>query len=303
MHDQLWKEMLGFFLPESLALLQPEVALDIDIGHIRSLNKELFTHGPWGRRREPDVLAVAPWRSGLGSTLVHLEVQARRSRAFPRRMWEYFMMLTLREKTPVLPLALYLCHGDGITEEGQDALLHGKTVSVFRYTAIYLPDLWEEDYWDEGNVISPAICSLMGSRTRGNLERRVRAYERIASAPVEEERCSVLLNMVDQYLCLNDHETVEWNAWMEKERSKEVRRMLTQWHVKGIEEGKTLGKAEGKAEGKRETLLRLMRIKFGQIPDSVETLINGINNLEMLDELADRVLFANSLEEMKLDSF
>ena len=79
--------------------------------------------------------------------------------------------------------------------------------------------------------------------------------------------------------------------------------MLTQWHVKGIEEGKTLGKAEGKAEGKRETLLRLMRIKFGQIPDSVETLINGINNLEMLDELADRVLFANSLEEMKLDSF
>ncbi len=190
-------------------------------------------------------------------------------------------------------------HGGGsrcvvARQNGERVSLHGD---------IYLPDLWEEDYWDEGNVISPAICSLMGSRTRGNLERRVRAYERIASAPVEEERCSVLLNMVDQYLCLNDHETVEWNAWMEKERSKEVRRMLTQWHVKGIEEGKTLGKAEGKAEGKRETLLRLMRIKFGQIPDSVETLINGINNLEMLDELADRVLFANSLEEMKLDSF
>jgi predicted transposase YdaD len=300
MHDQLWKEMLGFFLPGSLALLQPRVALDIDLGHIRSLNKELYTHGPWGRRREPDVLAVAPWKSGLGSTLVHLEVQARRSSDFPRRMWEYFMMLTLREKTLVLPLALYLCHGDGITEEGHDVLLHGKTVNVFRYTAIYLPDLWEEDYWDEGNVISPAICSVMRSRTCRNLERRVRAYERIASAPVDEERRSVLLNMVDQYLCLNDRETEEWNMWMEKERSKEVRRMLTQWHVKGIEEGKALGKAEGKAEGKRETLLRQMRVKFGPIPESVETQIKGINNPEILDEIADRVLFANSLEEMKL---
>ena len=167
-------------------------------------------------------------------------VQASISRGFPRRIWEYFMMLKLCEKTLILPLVLYLCPGDGITEEGHDVMLHGKTVSVFRCTAIYLPDLWEEDHWDEGNILCPAICSLVGSRIRKNLARRDRAYERSASAPVEEERRSVLLNMVDQYLFLTIVKL--WNGMRGCEGGK-VRRMLSQWHVKGINEGKTLGKA------------------------------------------------------------
>ena len=45
-----------------------------------------------------------------------------------------------------------------------------------------------------------------------------------------------------------------------------------------------------------------MSVKFGPIPESVETLINGIKGPEMLDELADRVLFANSLEEMNIET-
>ena len=75
--------MFGFFLPESLTLLLPEVALDIVLAHLRSHNKELFNHGPWGRHREPVVLTVIPWRSGLGSTLLHLEFRQVYPEAFP----------------------------------------------------------------------------------------------------------------------------------------------------------------------------------------------------------------------------
>ena len=108
-----------------------------------------------------------------------------------------------RPSPNVVSLSWRWDHGGGsrrdvARQDGERVSLHGDLSSRF--------------VGGGGNILCPAICSVMGSRIRGHLARSARAYERSESAPVEEERRSVLLNMVDQYLCLNDHETVEWNA-------------------------------------------------------------------------------------------
>jgi flagellar biosynthesis/type III secretory pathway protein FliH len=92
--------------------------------------------------------------------------------------------------------------------------------------------------------------------------------------------------------------------------------MLTQWHQQGMKEGLRKGKAEGIsqglsqgitegisqgiAKGKQETLIRLMQRKFGELPDDVLTIIQEISNVDILDELADRVLDAKTIDEMRL---
>ena len=306
MHDQLWKEGLGFFVPEFLTLLFPDVAADLYLSKVRTLNKELFTHAPEGNRREPDILIEVPNKRGRELTIVHMEIQANRSRGFPRRMWEYYLTLSHRFRHPILPIALYLCRGGGgMTEEEHVVKVHGRVVVLFRYMAVYLPDLWEEDFQDDVNVLSPAVCAAMRSRDRTNVERKIWAYELIAKASVGDEERSVLLNMVDQYLVLNESEKADWNEWVEQRKSQEVRQMLTQWHRKGMEEGRDEGREEGRVEGreegKRETLLRQMKRKFGEPSESVKSIISNIRNPDTLDELMDRLFDANSLEEMRLE--
>jgi len=298
MHDQLWKEGFGFFLPEFINLLFPDVAEGLDLSKLRTLNKELFTHSSEGGRREPDVLVEIPNKNGRGSTMVHIEVQARRSAHFPHRMWEYYLALSHRFRHPILPIALYLCRGGGgASEEEYTVTACGRVVNRFRYAAIHLPEMWEEDYWDNGNVLSPAICAVMRSRERSNIERKIQAYERIAKAEIGDEERSVLLNMVDQYLSLDESETAAWNEWVEQRKSQEVRKMLTQWHKKGIEEGRE----EGREEGKRETLLRQMRRKFGEPSETVKSILANIKDADAFDELMDRLFDAKTIEDMRLE--
>lgn len=62
-------------------------------------------------------------------------------------------------------------------------------------------------------------------------------------------------------------------------------------------EGYARGKAEGKAEGKAQTLIRLVRRRFGPASEQVIARIEGARAAE-LDQWIDRVLDARSLAEL-----
>ena len=95
-----------------------------------------------------------------------------------------------------------------------------------------------------------------------------------------------------------------------QEEPEEVTELITQWEErgikKGIEQGITQGIIEGitqgKARGKQETLLRLMRHKFNELPENITFMVTSIDDLEKLDALSDLVLDAKTLKDMGLDS-
>ncbi len=57
------------------------------------------------------------------------------------------------------------------------------------------------------------------------------------------------------------------------------------------------GKLEGKQEGEAAMLLRLLRLKFGEVPEVVRRKIQNTDPQTLL-EWSDRVLTASSIEQV-----
>ena len=127
---------------------------------------------------------------------------------------------------------------------------------------------------------------------RGQTQRRALAELKLLSDD-EFEKCIALpllvryrievardpVSPVDQEFLMNTQETYE---------------MFVQRITRDSEQR---GKLDGMREGHRETVLRLLRRKFGALPDQVVTRVQNADTA-LLEQLEDRVLFAKSLDEM-----
>lgn len=314
MHDQLWKRILWAFFADFIGLFFPDIANKLDFTNIKLLDKELFKDSPTGAKREPDLLVeVSAVDGGTELLLIHIEVQTIRDRYVPYRMWEYYSLIRLRKGLPVIPIVLYLRPGsisrsysepratangtfDGLITEIYTEAPLGQETLTFKYSAISLPDLKEEEWCDRDNPLTPAVIALMRSEETNKVLRRLRAYEIVARKQLDDSRTSLLMYAIEKYLKLNKSEQEELERKMKGSETKGVTEMLTEWERRGFSKGKNAGLLNGK----RETLIRLMTRKFGEIPGDVITRIENMNEPDALDEIAYRVMEASSLQEMNL---
>src|SRR5207302_742646 len=107
-HDQLFKDLLRAFFREFVELFFPDVAQRLEFTRAVPRDKELFTDVPRGKQRELDLVTEVPTREGKPEVvLIHVEVESGR-RPMGARMHEYYMLLRLRLRLPVLPVVIYL---------------------------------------------------------------------------------------------------------------------------------------------------------------------------------------------------
>ena len=66
----------------------------------------------------------------------------------------------------------------------------------------------------------------------------------------------------------------------------------------GKAEGRAEGKVEGRAEGKQDAVLKLLRLRFQNVPETLSREISNIHNLSLLDTLLEQVMTAQSLDEI-----
>lgn len=59
---------------------------------------------------------------------------------------------------------------------------------------------------------------------------------------------------------------------------------------------------QGETRGKQEVLLKLIRFRFDSVPESVTNQITLIQSLSRLDSLFERVLTAQTLDEIDLQN-
>jgi len=64
-----------------------------------------------------------------------------------------------------------------------------------------------------------------------------------------------------------------------------------------IQIGVEKGKAEGKAEGKRDSLLLVLKVRFGRLPEDILQAIVDIESVERLEALTEQALQIKSLSE------
>ena len=58
------------------------------------------------------------------------------------------------------------------------------------------------------------------------------------------------------------------------------------------------GKAEGKVEGKQDAVLKLLQLRFQNVPEVLSREISNIHNLSRLDTLLEQAMTAQSLDEI-----
>ena len=66
------------------------------------------------------------------------------------------------------------------------------------------------------------------------------------------------------------------------------------------EQLKEEGLEQGREQGAQQTLLRQLGVRFGPLTDDVKRRVEAIRSLERLNEIAEQILVARSLEEMGL---
>ncbi|HEX7184562.1 MAG TPA: DUF4351 domain-containing protein [Thermoanaerobaculia bacterium] len=310
-HDQLFKELIGAFLSDFLGLVAPGPALCLDLSQWKLLDKEIFTDWPKGRRRELDLLAEVPLREKEGRALVHVEIEARSRPEIGHRLAGYYMQLRLRHGWPVVPILACLRRGrPGVALETVSDDELGPEIGCFRFYVFGLEGCRAEDYLSRSEPLAWALAALMRPGDLSRAEHKMACLQRIAGARLNNLRRFLLVNCVETYLKLEGRDAAEFEALQASERGEDgtMRAIRMTWadEMKAIgrEEGMVLGRQEGvalgKEEGVRKTVLRLLRRRFGPLPDEVKRRVEAIRSIDRLNQIVDQILVARSLEEMGL---
>ncbi|WP_218081794.1 Rpn family recombination-promoting nuclease/putative transposase [Anthocerotibacter panamensis] len=72
-------------------------------------------------------------------------------------------------------------------------------------------------------------------------------------------------------------------------------------YQEGREEGREEGESIGEIRGERHALLRMLNRKFGPLPQKVTSWLNSVESKAGLEQLMDRVIDAQSLEEFEME--
>lgn len=77
-------------------------------------------------------------------------------------------------------------------------------------------------------------------------------------------------------------------------------KLIDKGRKEGREEGREEGLEAGVIEGKRQTLLRQLSAKFGELPEETTAAVETMSEVE-LDSALDRILAAKTLDELRFD--
>jgi hypothetical protein len=289
--DQLFKAILEGLLPDFLELFFPEVAERLDFETLRFLGKEVFANVPDGRVREADVVARLETRDGNPEiVLVHVEVQGRPDSDFLRRMFEYYAVLRIHYRLPVLPIAMYLRGGPESAVSEYVEQLFGKEQLRFCCRSVALARLPAEVYVG-ASPLAAALSALMRRGTDPDpLHLRQEMLRGVLESGLDNALQYLLLNVIETYFRLSD---------LEAER---FRRLLSEKEYRKMEDVELTYfdelELKGVVKGKRDTLLRQLTARFGALPEVMVAKIHAVTTASELDIYLDRLLTANSLEDI-----
>ena len=116
-------------------------------------------------------------------------------------------------------------------------------------------------------------------------------------------RKQVLVDWVETYVQLTGQDAIELQRLLELEGNEEIKAMELTWlgqaEAKGMEKGAETARRE--AVGRmRRVVLRQIEQRFGAVPAKMRRKIEGIDSLEPLADLAERVLVVDSVGALDL---
>lgn len=221
------------------------------------------------------------------------------------RLFEYAMQLWLRHRRPIVPIVVYLRGGKpGVIRETEGLRTFHRTFMLFRYLAFGLSRSQAADYLKRPEPLAWALAALMRHRERSTAEHRLACMRPLAHADLDDARKFLLANFIATYVQLDEPEQEEYEVLLRNEENREVAVMaeltLTTNADRLVQKGYETGERAGREQGQRDLLLRQLTHRFGPLPEATRQRVQALASPEELQELAERVLDAKSLDDLGL---
>ena len=133
-----------------------------------------------------------------------------------------------------------------------------------------------------------ALAALMQPGSEGRVALKLAIVRTLGTSILDDARGALLVNCVQTYLRLTDTEQVEYARRSREEEGGMAETIELTWVERVM------------AEGEARLLTRLLRTRFGTIPDDLEERLTILEETR-IEQLADRVLHVHSLDEFLTD--
>jgi len=304
-HDQNFKNLILDYPRQALAFFAAEEAAGIMAdAEILPVRQEQLKQRLGDRFRELDVPLLVQWPDGRREALLFVIEEESDPRRFSiHRLAHYCLDLAeLLETDRVVPVVIFL-RGEANRRE---LALGGErhTYLSFRFLACELATLPYERYRDSDNIVARLNLPNM----RYDQERKVDAYAQAMRGLVglerDPEKQLKYIEFVDIYANLDDNERVRYERdypdeakTMSSFAERFLQQGIQQGIQEGIQQGIQRGKEEGKQEGEAVMLLRLLQLKFGDVPPAIRQEIERADAQALL-QWSERVLTATRIEQV-----
>ncbi|BCW95960.1 MAG: hypothetical protein WHS44_12645 [Fimbriimonadales bacterium] len=317
--DAGWKHAVRTFLPECLQLLFPDLHAQIDWSRgYQVLHSELLRPVPFhgAARRFVDVLVRVYFQDGRERfVLLHIEIQAQRTRDFPLQMFIYhYRIFDAYDCPDLISLAILADNNPNWRPDTYERALGGCEVR-FRFPIVKLIDFDEAELESSDNPFALIVLAhLRALKARGNPELLLR--EKFALIREIARRGYTTRQVIDLF------RVVDYLMNLTKMRNQVVRDLIRRLEAEsdlpltsleelaleeGVEKGLRQGLQQGLQQGQRQGLVRaivrVLQARFGEDARRLQERIEQIESLELLESLNAEAALAPSIEafEQKLD--
>jgi len=247
-HDRLFKELIQNFFQEFMDAFFPDLSADLDYRRVRFLSQEQFTDFPGGEQKRVDILAETKVKGKDTVILIHVEPQSYYEKSFPERMFRYYMMISLRHRKPVLPIAVFSYEEKTETPDTYTFAFHNIEILRFHYLSIHLMKQNWRNYIRSNNPVAAALLSKMGYTEKERVQVKLEFLRMLARMELDPAKMRLLYGFFDYYLKLNEKEEAEVMEnikMLDPDEAEQVLKLPNSYFDRGYKKGKEEGREEG----------------------------------------------------------
>ena len=293
--DTTLKDLLNIFAVDWADWLGPEIGLSAKI-EVEPLDVDLST---------VQMSADKAFRlKAPAEGLLHIEPQASRDVDFPVRLLRYNALLDARYGAPVYSVALLLRPeaAPGVTGVVSRKRKDGFEYLRFEYFVINVWELPIEPLMASG--IGALPLALLTNEAEGQLGTLVdRIDARMRAEQVPDGNRIFLLTCGYILLGLRYTGTEIQNAYTRVRGMKEsstYQAILEEGRVEGEIKGEIKGQAMGLLKGEQNSLLIILRDRFGEVPAEIESRIRAITEAARLQHAILRAIRISTIDDLEL---
>ena len=229
--------------------------------------------------------------------LLHIEPQASYDSGFPGRLLQYNALLDARYGNPVYSVALLLrptAYRPDITGVVSRKRADNTEYSRFEYTVIKVWELHVEPLMASGIGALPLV--LLTNEAAGQLGTLVdRIDARLRAENVPNADRVFLLTCGYILLGLRYTGTEIQNAYTRVRGMKE-----SSTYQAILEEGREEGESIGVLKGEQNSLLMILRDRFGEVPAEIESRIRAVTEAARLQHAILRAIRISTIDDLEL---